>query len=275
MTKCLYREVPIEKQVAFPIGTGGYSAPVPIQDLPMSGRPLPVRPCVPLAAWLRRLDGRDQPELLLGGTGHLLLSTGEEHNVGMQLRQGVLPRLFPPEQFSQVCLLSGLAPGADLLFAQVLGGWLLENDIPLRIVGLLPVPPETLLEDWNDSLRETGESVSPQQRVQHRRQLETALASCETVVDLLPPGTAAAELSDRGFREQQYRRLAACLAQRSDILIAILREQNLLRPGGTAEVVDWRRHPHHIPAEFCTDPPQAGRGSHRLIVIDPTVPYGG
>ena len=230
--------------------------------------------CIALAEWLGTLDERAPNEFLLGGTGHLLLTAEEEENVVEQLRQGVLPRLFPPGDYAQVCLLTGLAPGSDLLFARVLSGWLLESDIPFRIIGLLPVPPETLLEDWLDNLREAGEDISPAQRHQRRQQIESTLASCETIVDLMPPGSGAAELGDKAFREQQYRHLAACLAQRSDILVAILRQQNLLRPGGTAEVVDWRRHPQHIPPEFCTDPPpRPDGGGHRLIVIDPAVEY--
>ena len=232
------------------------------------------RPRIPLAAWLRTLTVRGGSELLLGGTGHLLLSAEEEENVVEQLRQGILPRLFPEGGFTQVCLLTGLAPGADLLFARVLGGWLLERDIPFRMIGLLPVPPEILLEDWLDSLREAGEDDSAAQRQLRREQIESTLASCQVIVDLLPPGTGAAKLANKAFREQQYRHLAACLAQRSDILVAILRQQNPLRPGGTAEVVDWRRNPHHIPAEFCTDPPPLPDGAgHRLIVIDPALAY--
>ncbi|HZR35561.1 MAG TPA: hypothetical protein VFA75_09315 [Nevskia sp.] len=229
---------------------------------------------MPLATWLRVLAGRGDSELLLGGTGHLLLSPEEEHNVARQLRGGVLPRLFPEGGFAQVCLLTGLAPGADLLLARVLSGWLLERDIPFRMVGLLPVPPENLLEDWLDSLPEVDETHAAGQRQQRREQIEGTLASCETIVDLMPPGSGDADLANQAFRERQYRLLAACLAQRSDILIAILRQQNLLRPGGTAEVVDWRRNPLHIPAEFCTDPPPPPDGAgHRLIVIDPAVDY--
>lgn len=243
---------------------------LPRQD----GLSVPPPPVQPLAAWLQALPSRQDAELLLGGTGHLLLSAEEEENVVEQLREGVMPLLFPPDAFAQVCLLTGLAPGADLLFARVLSAWLLEHDIPFRMVGLLPVPPQTLLDDWLDSLREAGEDASEAQRRLRRGQIETTLASCELVVDLLPPGTAPAQLRDQAFREQQYRRLAACLAQRSDILVAILRQQNLLRPGGTAEVVDWRRHPRHIPPEFCTDPPpRRGTAGSRLIVIDPALGY--
>ncbi|MFI4981188.1 MAG: hypothetical protein ACHQIO_12645 [Nevskiales bacterium] len=128
---------------------------------------------VPLARWLSTLAGRGDSEFLLGGTGHLQLSAAEEENVVTQLREGVLPRLFPDGDFAQVCLLTGLAPGSDLLFARVLGGWLLEKDIPFRMVGLLPVPPDTLLEDWLDNLREAGEDISPAQCELRRQQIET------------------------------------------------------------------------------------------------------
>lgn len=231
-------------------------------------------PCVPLATWLDGLSGPGGSEILLGGSGHLLLSAVEEANVVAQLREGVLPRLFPDGSFAQVCVLTGLAPGSDLLFARVLSGWLLERDIPFRMVGLLPVPPDVLLEDWLDSMREAGDELSPALRAQRQQQIDTTLNSCEMIVDLLADGTTPEQLADRNFREQQYRHLAACLAQRSDILIAILRRNNAVRPGGTAEVVDWRRNPHHIPAEFCTDPPPpADAAGHRLIVIDPAVEY--
>jgi hypothetical protein len=241
--------------------------------LPSAHRPFAAAPpSLPLSGWLNGLATRGD-EILLGGTGHLLLNAEEEQNVAAQLREGVLPRLFPHRGHAGVCLLTGLAPGADLLFAQVLSGWLRDNGIPFRIAGLLPVPPEVLLRDWSERLRDAGAKVSAAQSRERRRQIESTLAECEMVVDLLPPGTDAAELRSLAFREQQYRRLAACLAQRSDILVAILRRENALRPGGTAEVVDWRRHPQHIPPEFCTDPPPPTDGGHRLVVIDPALGY--
>ncbi|MDR3415879.1 MAG: hypothetical protein P4L83_06820 [Nevskia sp.] len=231
-------------------------------------------PSLPLAGWLSALDHRSEHEILIGGTGHLLLHADEEEHIRTQLREEVLPRLFLKDAPVQACVLTGLAPGSDLLFAQVLSGWLLEHDIPFRIVGLLPVPPETLLDDWLHSLHAAGERVSPSQRMLQRRQIDITLASCETVVDLMPDSSTESDLYRRSFRQQQYRRLAACLAERSDILVAILRQQNPRKPGGTAEVVHWRRHPQRIPAEFCTTAtPLTAAPGHRLIVIDPTVEY--
>jgi len=231
-------------------------------------------PSLPLAGWLSTLASRGADEILLGATGHLMLREDEEENVATQLRKGVLPRLFAPGGPSRACMLTGLAPGSDLLFARVVSSWLLEREIPFRIIGLLPVPTSILLQDWLDRLREAGQEVSPAQHNQRRRQIESTLLSCEAVVDMLPAGTRPSDLQRRSIRERQYRRLAACLAERSDILVAILRDQNLLKPGGTAEVVDWRRHPQHIPPEFRTAArPLDTAAGHRLIVIDPAVEY--
>jgi hypothetical protein len=227
----------------------------------------------PLGTWLAALDARPSGELLLGGSGHLLLSEAEEENVVLQLRQGVLPRLFPADFAGSVCLLTGLAPGSDLLFTRVLSAWLLDAGIPYRIAGLLPLPVPALVADWLTSLRESGEEVSAAEKRLRLAQVEHSLASCETVVDLLPPDALPARLRDPDFRQDQYRRLAACLAQRSDILVAILRGQHLGRPGGTAEVVDWRRNPGHVPESFSTLPPAAGIPGRRLVVVDPTVDY--
>ena len=228
----------------------------------------------PLSAWLQALDSTPPQELLLGGTGHLLLSEAEEENVVEQLRQAVLPRLFPQDYAGQVCLLTGLAPGSDLLFTRVLSAWLLEAGIPYRITGLLPLPVPELVEDWLSSLRDSGEEPSAAEARLRRSQVEHSLASCETVVDLLPPGAAPAKLEDPRFRQNQYRSLAACLAQRSNLLVAILRGEHVGKPGGTAEVVDWRRHPLHVPEEFSTLPPDTPAApGRRLIVVNPAVEY--
>src|SRR5882757_9777252 len=104
-----------------------------------------------LAAWLHLLD---QPppgtrdELLLGGSGHLLLTPAEEDNVTALLRDGVLPRLFEGAQSQPVCVLTGLAPGADLLFTRVVSEWLREAGIAYRTIGLAPLPMPMLLDDW-------------------------------------------------------------------------------------------------------------------------------
>jgi hypothetical protein len=229
-------------------------------------------PRLSLARWLRRLERGAQRELVLGVGGHLQLSAAEEANVVAQLHHAVLPRLFPPRFAGSVCLLSGLAPGADWLLAQAIEAWLTKAGIPLRHLALLAVPTDLLLRDWAMSLRENGHIVAPPEWRQRQQQIESALRSCATVIDLLPPGTGHALLRSRRFRETQYRRLAACLAQRSDVLLAILRGGHARRPGGTAELVRWRRHPREIPATLSTG--ERGRPVRpRTIVLDPALSY--
>lgn len=235
-------------------------------------RPTPVPPRLTLAQWLHRLELGTPRELTLGVSGHLLLSATEERNVVAQLRAAVLPGLFPREFAGAVCLLTGMAPGADLLLVDAIGTWLSDAGIPFRRLALLPVPTEILLRDWAASLRESGREVLPPEMRQRRQQIENALRSCAAVVDLLPPHTGSALLRSRHFRQAQYRRLAACLAQRADVLLAILRGNRARRPGGTAELVHWRRHPREVPTEFST----GGRRRPvrpRTIVIDPEFEY--
>ncbi len=225
-----------------------------------------------LATWLEQLDrplpgGRD--ELLLGGSGHLLLSAEEEIQVAHQLRDGVLPRLFEGAQSRPVCVLTGLAPGADLLFTRVVSEWLREAGVACRIVGLLPLPTSLLLDDWTSVAQASGAGNAD--LIERQRDLlAQTLASCSSLIDLLPPDTRAEQLQTAAFHQRQYRRLAACLAQRSDILVAILRRENPSRPGGTAEVVEWRRRPQQVPPDYSTiTATLTVLPKRRLILIDP------
>lgn len=225
-----------------------------------------------LASWLRELDqpspgARD--ELLLGGSGHLLLTAAEEQNIAIKLREALLPRLFEGAQSRPVCVLTGLAPGADLLFTRVVSEWLYEAGIAHRTVGLLPLPISVLLDDWV-LVAEASENIRAGEIERQRDLLKQTFKSCSAIVDLLPEPNSE-QLQSAMFRQSQYRRLAACLAQRSDILVAILRGENPSRPGGTAEVVDWRRNPHKVPQNYSTLPAtlESKHYKRRLLLIDP------
>ena len=57
---------------------------------------------------------------------------------------------------------------------------------------------------------------------------------------------------------------------------ATTRKFDACLPGGTAEVVDWRRNPHSVPPELSTlsvEQRVAGERPKQLIVLDPAVPY--
>ena len=231
----------------------------------MTGSPLPLT----LPGWEQALDREGPGGRLLGITGHLQLSAAEERHTIAHLR-ALFTRLLGSER-TRVCCLTGLAPGVDQLFVRTLRDWTAAYGVPLRLTGLQPLPVDWMLHDWRQRLCDLGLPPSLAECEWQRSALRQVIEDCDSVVDLMPDGgTAAAD--DGAFRHRQYRRLAACLVQRVDTLVAVLRDQNLLLPGGTAEVVAWRRNPRLIPAEWCAV--AAGwAGSRRLIVIDPAVEY--
>lgn len=227
---------------------------------------------VDLQTWLGTLAEPDPAHLLLGGTGHVLLSSSERANTRQHLEQRVLPTLLSRPGIRRVSVITGLAPGADLLFKTLAADWLAQHGIEVDTVALLPVPIPALIRDWVQKSQAASAHVDAESSSEMRARLEAVLADCDTIVDLLPPGTAAEALISDRFRQRQYQRLAACLAEQSDVLIAVLREQNLQQPGGTAEVVEWRRNAMRIPRELSTVslrmPPA---GARRLVIIDPSV----
>ena len=224
-----------------------------------------------LPGWLSSLPPPSDTHLLLGGTGHLLLSAIEIRRATTRLLSGVLPSLLSNTGVRSVSLITGLAPGADLLFKKLAVDWLTHAGIAFKAIALLPVPMEMLIRDWADKSREESAPVASGELDTMRDRLEAMLDGCDTIVDLLPQAANAAQLADPAFRQDQYRRLAACLAEQTDVLVALLREHRLGQPGGTAEVVDWRRDTRRIASAFSTralrDPPAA---RHRLIIVDPS-----
>lgn len=207
----------------------------------------------PLERWLRGLQVVSPPPFLLGGTGHLILSPAEERRVADALRERILPQVLALAGARELRLLTGLAPGADHVFTSVAAGWLQAHRHPYRVVGLLPLPVDVMLDDWAEKAR-TQPDYSTTTHERQRQRMQEEVDACDEIVHLLPPGTAPESLLSEPFRQMQYRRLAACLAEQSDALIAILRDSSATQPGGTAEVVSWRREPQRIPADVTTLP---------------------
>ena len=227
---------------------------------------------ISLETWLTSLPLQDDGHLLIGATGHLRLSAAERALVADKLCNQALPTLIERARPHRVSLVTGLAPGADLLFKQVASQWLTEAGIPFDTVALLPVPVPVLIDDWVARLNQQAVALEAATIDSVRDGIEEQLARCAVIVDLVPRGPSDPELGDAAFRQGQYRCLAACLAEQSDVLIAILRPARSGLPGGAAEVVEWRHRPGRIPAEFSTlhlrRPTSVGRP---LLVIDPTL----
>ncbi|WP_411888320.1 tetratricopeptide repeat-containing protein [Hydrocarboniphaga effusa] len=227
---------------------------------------------------LRRSFSRSGPgaTLVLGGTGHLLLSPAEEAEITAHLVGRVLPDIARQAPSGGVLVATGAAPGADLVFHRTALDWFRRTGIACRGVALLPVPPEWLIQDWVLYARSAGLALEDETIARHRAALSLMLEESQWRVTLYRPRSEPAPRS-LDWRTDQYRQLAACLAEQPDILVAMLRAQNLREPGGTAEVVEWRRHIRRIPPQLSTLDPQEPESLARrrpLIVIDPSVRFG-
>ena len=221
-----------------------------------------------LREWLTRASrsGASAPRLRVGACGHLLLSRTEIHSVRAQLIDSVLPELAASK--ARLSLFVGLAPGADLLFLQTAADWLRARDIDFEMTALLPVPVPQLLNDWVLRARDGEQRVGSAARQRMRAEVDALLACCRTIVPLYPDDVRPQTLASRAFRQHQYRRLAAIIAQHADVVVAILRPGTAVEPGGTAEIIAWRHQPALIPAELQLHTGRSG-GPLQTYRIDP------
>ena len=226
------------------------------------------RKAQPLAQWLDALGAASGSRVLLGGTGHLDLTMEEEHHAEREFDRLVLPILARAPADSEVLILTGLAPGADLLFAERAAAGLAYHGKPFRHVGLLPVPLETLWSDWLARVR----GFSPAHVARVREQFERAVAGCDALVRLWDPDREP-DWQELAARQEQYRRLGVVLAEQCDVMVAIVRPRHAGQPGGASEVVAWRQHSAEVPAAMSTGARRHRSGwvgGDRLLLVDPS-----
>lgn len=226
---------------------------------------------LPLRDWLA-MHGRADAgarRLRIGACGHLLLSRTELHRARRQLVERVLPALIA-DGATRLSLFVGMAPGADMLFLETAADWLREHGLPFEMTALLPVPVDSLINDWVLRAQDEQRRIGRGARAALVAEAEALLQRCTTIVPLYPNDIDAVSLSSRAFRQHQYRRLAAILAQHADHVVAILRPFTSAEPGGTAEIVAWRRDPASIPPELRLHAAH-GAGDRRIHLIDPSL----
>ncbi|WP_028081531.1 TRAFs-binding domain-containing protein [Solimonas soli] len=204
-----------------------------------------------LRDWLaaHRRVGSGTRSVTVGACGHLLLSRGEMRRARRQLIEQVLPALVGDGE-PRLSLFVGMAPGADMLFLETASRWLRERGLPFAMTALLPVPVEHLINDWVLRAQDAQLQISRAGRKRLAAEAHALLQHCTAIVPLYPERIDAVTLSSRAFRQHQYRRLAAIVAQHADHVVAILRPLASTEPGSTAEVVAWRRQPAGIPSEL-------------------------
>jgi hypothetical protein len=196
---------------------------------------------------------------IIGVTGHLLLNAEERQRSDRQVRAHCRELFDPPPACLRV--LSGLAPGADLVVTVALLEEAAARGIPVALVALLPGTPEQLVDDWLQRSRTLGDPPSAAARATVERQIGALLRGATEVIDLHGLTPASSD------PQAPYRALAALLAGVPDLLIAVHREGHEGQGGGTGEILAWRRRARPVP--------EAWRGlfgdSQRrdLLVIEP------
>lgn len=238
----------------------------------MTVKPAAAAAVEPLTAWLQALAADGRPRVLLGASGHLDLSPEEEEHVARQLEESALPALAAAASDAEILVVTGLAPGADLLFAEVACAWLARAGRPYQRVGLLPVPPEVLWGDW--LTRSGGQPAAHVAGLRER--FEQGLRACDHVVRLWNGGPEP-KWGDLAVRQRQYRRLAACLVEQCEVLVTVVRSGHAGQPGGAGEVVAWREYKASLPADLSSGLRRhrsGWPGADRLIVLDPGVAGG-
>lgn len=201
-----------------------------------------------LQRYLRRAEEQARHWLSVGGCGHLLISDAEQAHARRLLEEQLLPPLADTKQRWQ--LLSGMAPGADLLFVETLSRWLQARGIEFDLIAILPVPAEYLISDWQLRCEQEQLHVSAITRRRVQAQLEAQLAQAREVIPLFGEDDGPAQFRSRRYRQHQYQRLAAILAQHPELLFGIVRPQRGGAPGGSLEVLGWREDRRRIPSDL-------------------------
>jgi len=150
--------------------------------------------------------------LYIGVTGHRDIEPASARElvriVNLQLRRlvGAIPS-------TGVRILSGMAPGADLIVARAA----VEAGVPVEAV--LPMPLARYLEDFDAGWR---------------LELQDLLAHpLVHSIELTPTGN----LDEQGGRDDSYRSLGAALARRSSLLLAVWDGHSARLRGGTSDTV--------------------------------------
>jgi hypothetical protein len=197
--------------------------------------------------------------LSLAVTGHLILSEAERTRVRETACSSLGRLLDDAPGLEGVRVVSGLAPGADLVLTDALLDVLSRRRLPCQLTVALVGTPGSLLEDWRRRALELGVAISP--------------AAEARVVDLLQRLLRRADqrlqfLADQEDPARPFQQLAALLVDTADVLFAVLRSDHPGQRGGAAEVVHWWRHPAELPAHLRLglSPRPGGR---RLILINP------
>ncbi|HEY1077946.1 MAG TPA: tetratricopeptide repeat-containing protein [Fontimonas sp.] len=202
----------------------------------------------------------ESPQPMIGVTGHLILSGVERGNVERQALAWLRQLLASERSWTGVRLLSGLAPGADLVLTQAVLDACRQAGVACHLTAAIVGSVEQLLEDWRNRMRSLEIRIDAATEQHVERVVRELLARADRQLFLV---------SAEGDGALRYRELAALLAESTDILLAVVRPGYVGQPGGSQEVLAWWRQPQRIPAHYRLGRGTATTTGRKVLVIDP------
>ncbi|MGJ8669926.1 MAG: tetratricopeptide repeat-containing protein [Oceanococcus sp.] len=151
-----------------------------------------------------------------------------------------------------------MAPGADLVLAETLLNRAKRLGVAAELHALLVGAPDDILAAWVRRSSELGRPPSEESRLAVEERLERLIQLATNTERVDQPGDVS---------PLQYQRLAARLCLESDELVCVLWGGSELKPGGSAEVARWRRHPEAIPSAL--HGAMEAKPNASLVIIDP------
>lgn len=201
--------------------------------------------------------------LSIGVTGHLLLDSDERQHVAEHARSQLDSLFQDVGEVAKVHLVSGLAPGSDLVLTESLLAGCEAHGIACQLTAAIVDSPEDILHRWQERAEELGATITPYVVEQVSQKLRQLLLRADRQLRLMSP---------LGAPKRGYQQLSAMLAESCDVLVAVVRQSHPNQDGGTAETVDWWKDLEKVPSElrlgFARNQDLSQR---RLIEINPAL----
>lgn len=194
----------------------------------------------------------------IGVCGHLWLNAEERVQVHATAFEALLNWCDQNGTPEKVELLSGLAPGSDLVLTAAVMEFCQAHKISCELRVQMISDVGHLIEKWLQRATELGHGPTDDAQRAVRERMAYWLGRARSV----------SVISDQQSELiSPFQALAAHLAQNSQLLVAVQRPQHPGGPGGTAEIVQWRHQPELIPAALRNQQPP--RHAPQSIIINP------
>ncbi len=238
-----------------------------------------------LAKSLRRAPRESFPngvrfDLWIGLIGTTNVAGGDATRITEEIAQ-IIGRILQARPDHHITLLSPLAPGADLIATRKALAVLEAARRPHRLLVPNVVRHRDVVDSfegrWRRGALATLDGPSGGEWAEAHagilKEIEALIAhqACEREIELdrLPLQT------DEAQRQRGYQLQNAYIVERAHVVIAAVKGEGPIAPGGTAEAIQWRRDSQSIPGEFRryrSRPNPLGAGIPDLFTIDLNAP---